>query len=51
MTAGTSQPNIFRIEAEGDIQLSPLASYVQGFGGRLEIHAVFDDEDVRLTPA
>jgi DNA-binding XRE family transcriptional regulator len=48
---GTSQPNVSRIEREDDIQLSTLAGYIAGMGGRLEVHAVFDDEDVRLTKA
>jgi DNA-binding XRE family transcriptional regulator len=48
---GTSQPNISRIEHEDDLQISTLAGYISGMGGRLEVHAVFDDEDVRLTPA
>ena len=48
---GTSQPNVSRIESEDDIQLSTLANYIAGMGGRLEMHAVFDDEDVRLTKA
>lgn len=46
---GVSQPNISRIEGERDLRLSTLAGFVAGLGGRLEVHAVFDDEDVPLT--
>jgi DNA-binding XRE family transcriptional regulator len=46
---GVSQPNVHRIEREDDLLLSTLAGYISGLGGRLEVHAVFDDEDVRLT--
>jgi DNA-binding XRE family transcriptional regulator len=46
---GVSQPNISRIEGERDLRLSTLAGFIAGLGGRLEVHAVFDDEDVSLT--
>jgi DNA-binding XRE family transcriptional regulator len=45
----TSRPNVARIEREIDIRLSTLERYVQALGGKLEIHAVFDDQDVKLT--
>jgi predicted transcriptional regulator len=45
----TSRPNIGRIEQELDIRLSTLERYVEALGGKLEIHAVFDDDDVKLT--
>jgi DNA-binding XRE family transcriptional regulator len=45
----TSRPNVGRIEKELDIRLSTLERYVEALDGRLEIHAVFDDEDVKLT--
>lgn len=45
----TSRPNVARIEKELDIRLSTLERYVEALGGRLEIHAVFDDDDVKLT--
>ncbi len=48
-TLGTSRPNVARIEKELDIRLSTLERYVQALGGKLEIHAVFDDQDVTLT--
>ena len=48
-TLGTWRPNVARIEKELDIRLSTLERYVQALGGKLEIHAVFDDQDVKLT--
>ena len=27
----------------------PLERYVEALGGKLEIHAVFDDADIKLT--
>jgi hypothetical protein len=48
-SVATSRPNVGRIENELDIRLSTLERYVEAFGGRLEIHAVFDDDDVKLT--
>lgn len=46
---GTSRPNVGRIEKELDVRLSTLERYVEALGGRLEIHAVFDDADIKLT--
>jgi DNA-binding XRE family transcriptional regulator len=46
---GTSRPNIGRIEKEIDVRLSTLERYVEALGGKLEIHAVFDDADVKLS--
>lgn len=46
---GTSRPNVSRIEGEVDVRLSTLERYVEALGGRLEIHAVFDDEAVKLS--
>ncbi len=46
---GTSRPNVSRIEKETDVRLSTLERYVEALGGRLEIHAVFDDDDVKLA--
>lgn len=46
---GTSRPNVSRIESETDVRLSTLERFVEALGGRLEIHAVFDDEDVTLS--
>jgi predicted transcriptional regulator len=45
----TSRPNVSRIESEVDVRLSTLERYVEALGGRLEIHAVFDDEAVKLS--
>ena len=46
---GTSRPNVGRIENEFDVRLSTLERYVEALGGKLEIHAVFDDADIKLT--
>jgi predicted transcriptional regulator len=46
---GSSRPNVARIEQEDDIRLSTLERYVAALGGRVKIHAVFDDEDVPLN--
>jgi DNA-binding XRE family transcriptional regulator len=45
----TSRPNVARIEKEVDIRLSTLERYVEALGGTVEIHAVFDDDDIKLT--
>jgi transcriptional regulator with XRE-family HTH domain len=45
----SSRPNVARIEKELDIRLSTLERYVEALGGRLEIRAIFDDEDVKLS--
>lgn len=47
---GTSRPNVSRIENEVDVRLSTLERYIEALGGQLEIRAVFDDGDVKLTP-
>jgi DNA-binding XRE family transcriptional regulator len=45
-----ARPRVSTIEHAGeDLRLSTLERYVQALGGRLEIHAVFDDEDVKLS--
>jgi transcriptional regulator with XRE-family HTH domain len=48
-TLGTSRPNVGRIERELDVRLSTLERYVEALGGKLEIHAVFDDADIKLS--
>jgi DNA-binding XRE family transcriptional regulator len=48
-TLGTSRPNVGCIEKEIDVRLSTLERYVEALGGKLEIHAVFDDADIKLT--
>jgi DNA-binding XRE family transcriptional regulator len=49
MTMGVTQENISRIERVGDLHLSTLDHYITGLGGRLEIKAVFEDDEVVLT--
>ena len=46
---GTSRPNVGRIEREVEVRLSTLERYVEALGGKLEIHAVFDDAGIKLT--
>jgi transcriptional regulator with XRE-family HTH domain len=46
---GTSRPNVARIESEDDVRVTTLDRYVRALGGRLEVRAVFDDEEVTLT--
>jgi DNA-binding transcriptional regulator YiaG len=41
----TTQPNVSRIERGGEMELSTLRSYVEALGGRLEVAAVFDDNE------
>ena len=41
----TTQPNVSRIERGGEMELSTLRSYIEALGGRLEIAAVFDDDE------
>lgn len=43
-----SQSNVSRIEHEDDVYLSTLRGYVEALGGKLEIRAVFPDEQVVL---
>lgn len=42
--AGTKQPNISKIEARADHQVSTLVAYVRALGGELRIVADFDTE-------
>jgi DNA-binding Xre family transcriptional regulator len=46
-----SQANVSRIENEQDVKLSTLERYVNALGGRLAIHAIFDDADIVLIDA
>jgi DNA-binding Xre family transcriptional regulator len=46
-----SQANVSRIENEHDVKLSTLERYVNALGGRLAIHAIFDDADIVLIGA
>jgi transcriptional regulator with XRE-family HTH domain len=43
-----SQSNVSRIEHEDDVYLSTLRGYVEALGGKLEIRAVFPDDQVVL---
>lgn len=42
---GTTQGNVSALERRGDLYLSSLRDYVEALGGRLEISAVFDEEE------
>lgn len=46
-----SQTRVSKIEREDDLYLSTLRRYVEAMGGRLEMRAVFEDDDqeVRLS--
>jgi len=46
---GTSQGNVSKIENQDDLLLSTLRRYVVALGGRLELHAVFEDDRVELS--
>gem|GEM_PF-6569759 len=46
---GTSQANISRLERRSDLRLSTLGEYLRALGGRLEVRAVFPDDEVQLT--
>lgn len=43
-----TQANVSQIE-RGDVKVSTLAGYVDALGGKLELHAVFDNETVALS--
>ena len=45
---GVSQANVSRIEHEEDVYLSTVRSYVEALGGRLEIRAVFQEDEYVL---
>jgi DNA-binding XRE family transcriptional regulator len=40
-----SQSNVSRVEHEDDLYISTLRCYVEALGGKLEIAAVFEDDD------
>jgi hypothetical protein len=46
---GVNQGEVSKIEHRSDICLSTLAGYVEAMGGRLEIRAVLNDREVRIT--
>ena len=43
-----TQSAISKLEHSDDVRVSTLRQYVQALGGRLELVAVFDDEDRRV---
>lgn len=45
---GKSQGNVSELERRDDVYLSSLREYVEALGGRLEISAVFEDEDRKV---
>jgi predicted XRE-type DNA-binding protein len=46
---GVHQGEVSKIEHRSDICISTLKEYVEAMGGRLEIRAVFQDREVRIT--
>ncbi|MCB1017549.1 MAG: helix-turn-helix transcriptional regulator [Acidimicrobiales bacterium] len=42
---GVRQPSVSRLEHGDDAKLSTLRAYVEALGGRLELAAVFDDDE------
>src|SRR5262245_56130650 len=48
-TLGVNQGEVSKIERRTDMYVSTLASYIEALGGRLEIRAVFQDQEVRIT--
>ena len=48
-TLGVNQPAISRLERKADMYVSTLANFVKAMGGKLEIHAVFPDGEVRIS--
>ena len=48
-TLGVNQPAVSRLERKADMYVSTLANFVKAMGGKLEIHAVFPDGEVRIS--
>jgi predicted XRE-type DNA-binding protein len=46
---GVNQGEVSKIEHRSDICISTLADYVEAMGGRLEVRAVLEDREVRIT--
>ena len=44
-----NQGEVSKIEHRSDVCVSTLAEYIEALGGRLEIRAVFQDREVRIT--
>lgn len=42
---GKSQGNVSELEHRDDVYLSSLREYVEALGGRLEVAAIFEDDD------
>jgi DNA-binding transcriptional regulator YiaG len=42
------QPSVSRLERQADLYVSTLRRYIEALGGRLEIRAVFDDDDYEI---
>jgi|SRR5690554_653599 len=40
-----AQPYLSKIENSEDFYLSTLHRYIQALGGRVELHAIFDDQE------
>ena len=48
---GMTQGELSRLEARSDIMLSTLRRVIQGMGGKMEIHVLFNDSDDELVLA
>lgn len=46
-----SQANVSKTEHKGDLFVSSVDRYVEALGGKLELHAVFPDQTIRLELA
>jgi transcriptional regulator with XRE-family HTH domain len=46
---GMTQGELSRLEARSDIMLSTLRRVIQGMGGKMEIHVIFDDNGDELV--
>lgn len=48
---GIAQPGISRLEKQDDRRVSTVRDYVEALGGRLELVAVFGDDEERIAIA
>ncbi|MGA2275021.1 MAG: XRE family transcriptional regulator [Bryobacteraceae bacterium] len=46
---GINQGGVSKLEHRSDICVSALADYIEAMGGRLDIRAIFEDREVRIT--
>ncbi|HTP19237.1 MAG TPA: hypothetical protein VMJ65_06510 [Solirubrobacteraceae bacterium] len=46
----TADESLSEAERREDLYLSALARYVAALGGRLEVRAIFDDEEIVVRP-